>query len=80
MTTQPPEWHYERATSLMARVSELDSLLPIAKALTAQAQVHATLATCPDWHAEDEWPDDEVTRGYISPRRLETRTATGDRL
>ena len=66
-----PAEHYKIADALMARVHELhEPTLPIARALVAQAQVHALLAQCPQHYS------DECRR--IRMRGLETRKTTGD--
>lgn len=42
-----PAAHYDKAVALMSRVDDMrDPCLPIARALTAQAAVHAALAQC----------------------------------
>lgn len=64
-----PHDHYLRACELMDKVHEMPPVLPITHALTAQAQVHATLALA----------DQPIVYDAYNPPK-ETRAATGDRL
>ncbi len=82
-----PSEHYAEADRLLALVENREVTPPFVDTMLKRAEVHAMLAgCCPDWHGDDpgDDPDDWAVRlgpnGYVNAPRVETRTATNERL
>jgi hypothetical protein len=77
--TRPPEFHYAEADRLLAELAAVKAdqfAYPFVQAKVARAQIHAQLAQCPDWYADD-CPDSSLV-AYGTHAHIETYSTTGD--